>query len=246
MKKYAVLFDVYGTLVDILTDEGMGGLYEALSHILYYDGIYTHHSTLKEIYFSMVKQQKEMSNEKYPEMNSEDIWLTFLKEQKDSNNTRLEIRREDRWAEKMALLFRGLSMLHLELYPHVDSVLNELSKNYKLGIVSDAQNLFVVHELKLLGIFDYFDAMVISNKLGFRKPDPRIFEFCLRELGIAPDRAIFMGNDVYRDIYGAQKVGMKTIFFPTKHGAKEHEGTHPDRVINGYKELPSAVKELFG
>ncbi|MFH1076464.1 MAG: HAD family hydrolase [Pseudomonadota bacterium] len=243
-KTRGILFDVYGTLIDILTDEGMNSLYEPLVRVLYYYGISIDYRALRDTYFSMVKRQKEASREKYPEMNIEDIWLEFLQEQKRKKNVRLTIKREGRWAEKMALLFRGLSMLRLELYRGVKETLIALALDYKLGIISDAQNLFVMHELKLLGIFDLFDAMVVSNEFGYRKPDPRIFGNCLKELGIGADNAVFVGNDMYRDIFGAKQVGMKTIFFSTQYGAKEYNNIRPDRIIQGYYELPDTIRAM--
>lgn len=74
----------------------------------------------------------------------------------------------------------------------------------------------------------YFSVRIISAPLGFRKPDPRLFQLATESLGITPEEAIYVGNDMYRDVYGANRAGLHTIFVDSDQGAKTWENVQPD------------------
>ena len=66
-----------------------------------------------------------------------------------------------------------------------------------------------------------FDTADLSCDYGFRKPDRRLFKAALSKLEIESENVIFVGNDMYRDIFGARQLGIKTVFFrPTKADIK--------------------------
>ena len=76
----AILFDLYGTLIDIETDESMDEIYRGIAHYLTYHGIYLHRWEVRDRYYQIMKQQKEARAEEYPEIDVEAIWNTFLRE----------------------------------------------------------------------------------------------------------------------------------------------------------------------
>jgi putative hydrolase of the HAD superfamily len=55
------------------------------------------------------------------------------------------------------------------------------------------------------------DAIVLSSEVGKRKPHPFIFQRALSELGVAADEALFVGDRLEADVFGASRVGMKTV-----------------------------------
>jgi len=75
-----------------------------------------------------------------------------------------------------------------------------------LAAVSDGQSAYAVPELQAAGLQEYFKPVIVSGDLGFRKPDVRIFEMALSGMGLRPDDVLFIDNDMYRDIYGAQQL----------------------------------------
>lgn len=95
---------------------------------------------------------------------------------------------------------------------YVPSVLARLKERYKLGMVSNfahAPSLRrILHHFRLP---EFFDAIVISGELGLRKPHPRIFEEALRALEAKAEEAVFVGDSLKADIYGAKTVGLKTV-----------------------------------
>lgn len=92
-------------------------------------------------------------------------------------------------------------------------LLEELrSLGFKTGLVSNFTYAKTARTiLKKLGLDTAFDSIAISEEIGFRKPHPAIFEKPLKELNLEPSRCIFSGDNPYTDIYGAGRLGMKTI-----------------------------------
>ncbi len=90
-----------------------------------------------------------------------------------------------------------------------------------MGIVSNAQIFTITLVEDLLGKsladagFD-LDLCVFSNRFRQAKPGPRLFD-CLREglarRGIQPHEAIYVGNDMLKDIWAASQAGLKTAWF---------------------------------
>ena len=90
----------------------------------------------------------------------------------------------------------------------------------------------------------YFDPVIVSGDLGFRKPDPRMFELLLSQMELSPDEILFVGNDMYRDIFGAGQLGIRTVFFRSNQGDQRPAGREPDYIIYRFSELPEAVRFL--
>ena len=76
-----ILFDLYGTLIDIETDESLEEIYRAIAHYLTYHGIYLHRWEVRDRYYEIMKQQKEQRGEEYPEIEVEAIWNRFLRQE---------------------------------------------------------------------------------------------------------------------------------------------------------------------
>ena len=95
------------------------------------------------------------------------------------------------------------------------------NRNLYLGIVTDtAQPLHVkINKLERGGVGDLWDAITPSSEVGVQKPDPKIYQLALQQLGITSDQAIFVGHKT-TELEGARNVGMKTVAFNYDAGAK--------------------------
>jgi len=101
----------------------------------------------------------------------------------------------------------------LALYPHVHLTLTELARRgLKMAVVSDAPRLPVWLRICGLGLQHYFDAVVTSDDAGFKKPHSKPFLMALEKLGAEPSEAIMIGDWVERDMVGAKRVGLQTVF----------------------------------
>jgi putative hydrolase of the HAD superfamily len=235
-----IIFDVYGTLIDIQTDEGYEEIYRSISHFLTYRGIYMRRGEVKASYYGIMENQRKASHEEYFEFDVIGLWQEFLKENAGPSN--FPTYRLKGLPLCLAEMYRGISRQRMQLYPEVKALLDELLPRFKLASVSDAQRFWVVPEMKALGIESYFKTFIISSDLGFRKPDKRIFKAALAGLALEPEEVIFVGNDMYRDIFGAGQLGIRTVFFSSNQGRKEMEGVDPDYIIYNFAELRQAIK----
>lgn len=234
-----ILFDLYGTLIDIETDESMEEIYRGIAHYLTYHGVHMHRWEVRDRYYGIMRQQKEVRGEEYPEIDVEAIWNTFLERegvQSDEDRRKLAL--------ILAQVYRGLSRHRLQLYPDVKRVLDELRPAYRMALVSDAQPCYALPEIRAVGLDGYFDPVIISAYYGFRKPDQRLTEKALAALQLTPAEVICVGNDMYRDIYGAKRLGIRTIFFDSNQGDKSHENVSPDYFAHRFEDVLRGVEAL--
>ena len=134
----------------------------------------------------------------------------------------------------------------LVLYPHVQMTLLELTKRgIRLGVVSDAPEAQVWLRLCSLSLQHVFDAVVTFDDTGERKPGPAPFREVLRRLDAEPGEALMVGDWAERDVVGAQKLGMTTVF--ARYGDTFNTAeSGADFEINDALELLAIVDELNG
>ena len=94
-----------------------------------------------------------------------------------------------------------------KLYPEVSGVLQELTPQFQLAVISnfDGRLRFI---LQHLGISKYFDHVFISSELGADKPDPEIFRRALATLNLKADEVLHVGDDPERDWKAATAAGL--------------------------------------
>lgn len=237
----AIVFDVNGTLVEIETDEGMEEIFRAVGHVLTYQGIDLRRGDVQEIYTRTLKEQRRTSPEEHPEFDAVGIWRTIVDEYAAGYTRSLPADKLAQLPLFLAELYRGVSRRRLRLYPYVRAVLDVLRAHYPLAVVTDAQSAYARAELYQVGLLDYFDPIVVSGDHGHRKPDRRLFELALDGLGVAAADAVYVGNDMHRDVHGAQEAGMRTVMFDSAQGTKEHLDCVPDHTITDYRQLPALL-----
>jgi HAD superfamily hydrolase (TIGR02253 family) len=98
-------------------------------------------------------------------------------------------------------------------YPHVHMTLLALSKSgIKLAVVSDAPGREAWLRLCYLNFHHLFDCVITFEETGERKPSPAPFRRALELLHVAPEEALMVGDWAERDMVGAAKVGITTVF----------------------------------
>jgi putative hydrolase of the HAD superfamily len=233
----AIVFDVNGTLVDIRTDEGMEQIYRAIGRILTYQGIDLRRGEVRELYHSVVREQQSASPEEHPEFDAVAAWRTIVERHASAYTRALPAEKLAQLPLFLAETFRGISRRKLVLYPHVREVLDVLRARFPLAVVTDAQRAYARPELARVGLLEYFDPIVVSGEHGFRKPDKRLFEMALVGVGVDPEHAVYVGNDMHRDVHGAREAGMRTVLFDSDHGTKVFGDCVPDVTITDHREL---------
>ncbi|MHC1710888.1 MAG: HAD family hydrolase [Solidesulfovibrio sp.] len=237
-----IIFDINGTLIDINTDEGNEQIYRSISHFLKYHGIMTNRNEVREGYYQILKEQRRAGGEAFPEFDAVGVWREFLATRMARYGVGIPKNKQAMLPLFLAELYRGISLNRLELYPEVREVLDELRPRYRLAALSDAQTAWAVPEMHMVGLSDYFYPVVVSGDLGYRKPDPRIFALALSRMHLHPEEVVFVGNDMYRDIYGARQAGMRTVFFATGQGQQRMDGVEAHYNIYRFGELRNAIR----
>lgn len=209
MRYKNLVFDLYGTLVDIHTETDLDIMWEKTA--LYY-GFYGARYTpeaFRAAYLALTKEQEGAAGQDYecfPELKIEYIFERLFEEK----GVRAD---QERLARNAAQLFRILSIEYLRLYPGVKEALAALrQEGHRLWLLSNAQRVFTAYEMEALGLSDCFDGIYISSDYGCRKPDRRFFDALLSEQGIRPQEALMIGNDLQTDIAGGRNAGMKTLY----------------------------------
>jgi putative hydrolase of the HAD superfamily len=233
----AVAFDVNGTLVRILTDEGMEQIFRSAAHFLTYQGIDLHRHQVRELYFETLREQHRTSPEEHPEFDAVGAWRSIIDGHLTDFTRTLPAGKLEQMPLFLAEMSRGISRRRLGLYPHVREVLDVLRERYPLALVTDAQSAYTRGELHKVGLLDYFDPIVISGDHGYRKPDRRLFQSALDGMGVAAENALYVGNDMHRDIFGAREAGMPTVMFESGQGTSAYLDCVPDYRITDFRDL---------
>jgi putative hydrolase of the HAD superfamily len=97
------------------------------------------------------------------------------------------------------------------LAPGVKESLERIASQLKLGLISNGTGATQRQKLKALGVESAFDPILISEEVGFRKPDARIFALAIRDWHTPADSVLFVGDDPVSDIGGARAAGMRTL-----------------------------------
>ena len=233
----AVVFDVNGTLVRILTEDGMDQIFRAAAHFLTYQGIGLHRHQVRDLYFRIMKEQQADSSQEHPEFDAVGVWRSIIEGHRTDFTGSLPAQKLEQMPLFLAEMSRGIARRRLGLYPHVREVLDVLRERYPLALVTDAQSAYPRGELHHVGLLDYFDPIIVSGDHGYRKPDRRLFQFALDGMEVAAENTLYVGNDMHRDIFGARRVGMKTVLFDSDQGTKVHLDCVPDYTITDFRQL---------
>jgi putative hydrolase of the HAD superfamily len=233
----AIAFDVNGTLVRIVTEDGMDQAFRAAGHFLTYQGVDLRRHEARDLYFRLMKEQLQASPEAYPEFDAVAIWARIIAEHATDFTCALPAEKLEQMPVFLAEMSRGISRRRLGLYPHVRWVLDVLRERFPLAVVTDAQSAYARGELYKVGLLGYFDPIVVSGDHGYRKPDQRLFRLALDRMGVAAEEALYVGNDMRCDIFGAQQLGMRTVMFDSDQGSKVHHDCVPDHTITDFREL---------
>ncbi len=230
----AVIFDLYGTLVDIWTDEEDLSVYYCLCKFLnYYDVVFDPEELAARYQESAAGHLLDHPGP-YGEI---DVFLVF----EDILTEGLKKSPERALVVWLARLFRSLTTHRLGLFDDTLRALGELETSYRLGLVSDAQWVFSEPEIRFLGLEKYLETVVLSSRYFVRKPAPQIYSHALRAMKLQPSQALYVGNDPARDVPGPQEIGMPVVII-------HREGTPPPLkvpIIRNLQEISSVIQTTF-
>lgn len=221
------IFDLYGTLADVCTDESPRAFWDACAkdaeaYGARYDGV-----SLREAYLALCADEVALRAAVLPGVPKALIEPELL------NVFCRLLDRDAARAKAYATQFRRRSTKWLRPMPHALETLDALrARGARTFLLSNAQACFTRGELDALGFSHRFDGILLSSDAGMKKPYRGLFGLLFSQYGIDPRTAVMVGNDKIADIAGAHDAGLHSRYFHTWQS-----GERPDSLPETCREI---------
>jgi HAD superfamily hydrolase (TIGR01509 family) len=245
----AVIFDLFDTLVDLLqenlpAEEHHGALLPASVHALHAAASQRSAVSFESFTRAMADGSRSFAETHFARGREVPTLLRF-----QDLTRRLGLDDAD-LPGVLTEVHMGILRGQVSPVPHHVEVLGAVRRRARLGLCSNfSHSDTALGVLEETGLRPHFDAVVVSDAFGLRKPRPEIFEEVLSRLAVEPDEAVHVGDNLRVDVLGAAALGIRTAWLtrrvPDPQAAlREHEGAHPDLVLSDLAELPGALARL--
>jgi putative hydrolase of the HAD superfamily len=137
-----------------------------------------------------------------------------------------------------------LDRLSLTALPGVEEALSQCSAVYRLGLISNTTQSTgpaVARALDKLHLGSFFEVIITSVDVGYKKPAKRIFEAALFALRVTAPETLMVGNNLIEDIGGAKALDMRAALFDPS-GTLQSEV--PDFIFHSMQELAAQIARL--
>ena len=237
MKYTDLIFDLYGTLVDIHTEENDTVWEKTAIYFGFYGAHYTR-PQLKEAFTKVLTDREAKAGQSYecfPDIPFEGIFEELFRAKGITENAK-------ELGINAAQLFRISSLDYIKLYPGtLDALAFLRQKGLRLWLLSNAQRVFTAFELRHLGLGEQLDGIYISSDYRCRKPDVRFYRALIEERELDPAKCLMIGNDRHTDIAGAKNAGLATLYMHTAltpaDQAEADPELHPSRTEGPHYEF---------
>ncbi len=210
MKYSTVFFDLYGTLIDLHTDEQSDRAWEALRDELHRNGAeYTSLTELRRA-FADEEAALEMQEVGRPE-HEIDLAPAY-----HNLFTLKGIAPSADQIARAAWAFRDGSTDYIRLYDGAVELLDALrAQGRRTVLLSNAQKLYTMPELEKFSLAPHLDQIFISSEAGWKKPSEHFYTLGLKTAGAVADHTLMVGNDPQADMEGARRVGVDGAYLHT-------------------------------
>ncbi|MCW3985658.1 MAG: HAD family hydrolase [Candidatus Bathyarchaeota archaeon] len=237
----AVIFDFIGTLTE-LVGYSLENAEKELFRSLVADGYNINCESFFEAYKKTYQKYREIRYEQLVEV-ANAVWVSEALSYLGYATTPQE---ENIKAAVNAFFHSYLEALRLRSF--AKSTLQRLSQNYKLGLLSNFTYAPVIYAaLGNLRINGFFDAVLVSEAVGWRKPNAKVFQESLKRLRVKAYETIYVGDNPLEDIQGAKGVGMRTVFIPSQFNSlkdMQKEEHPPDHTIEKLSDITKIINTL--
>lgn len=203
------IFDLYGTLVDIRTNERNPSLWKKLALFYSFQGAAYTGKELRNRYRELEANARTAPTPyAYPEICAADIFRTLYTEK--------GIQPTEELLTATGQFFRIESLHTLQCYPATIDTLTQLrAAGCGVYLLSNAQRIFTEYELRSLGLWELFDGILISSDEGCCKPDPAFFQILFDRYDLDPATCLMIGNERTSDLAGAVAAGIDCCYIHT-------------------------------
>lgn len=234
------MFDLYGTLIDINTNEWDRKLWEKISVLYRYRQADYTAEEIQNGYGKYVQEEKDLVHRRFPEYSEIDIKIEKVFKRLF---TAKNVKCTKRDVQEICTAFRCYSTVYIRLYDGVLDLLDTLkAKGKRIYLLSNAQRSFTENELNMFGLMPYFDGVVISSDEECCKPDVHYYNTLIDRYNLKKSETIMIGNDYLSDIRGAKNAGIKSLYIhqsisPEIEGELEADFRVMDGDVYKIKEL---------
>lgn len=227
----AVGFDLFGTLVEAEADWRTGVL--SMCRHLRGCGYAFSDDAFVSNYQAVVAEYRRIRYEELREVNN-GVWVA-------DTLRRMGLEAQPSSPHIISAVERYFDAWKITVAPDAPGVLERLRGRFTLALVSNfTDGSFLRRLLGRLGIGAYFDHIIDSDSVGWRKPHPAIFQRFLELSGARAEEAVFIGDDLDSDIKGAQGVGIRAVLLDRSRPARDHQGegeVQPDHSVSSLEEF---------
>ena len=194
-----VLFDLYGTLLDVGLDEDQPALWQGLATALRAcGGTVGAPDDVRRRFRQILGEEAARAGEGF-------LLDATFRRLLAGVGARGEV-------ASLGRVFRQLSIRQLSIRTYVAPMFAALRQTAcHLGIVSNTEAVLTHFDLDRFPILRSVDTLVLSSEVGVRKPDPRIFRIALDRLQVPAGTAVFVGNSLDEDVLGARRADLRAI-----------------------------------
>jgi 2-haloalkanoic acid dehalogenase type II len=183
-----------------------------------------------------------------------DLWRRFLRAayrfRAENHRSPVYHRYDEAWALQFDYVFERMKLVgdpraaavHLrdrlaaaDAYPEVYPFLDSLRPRYRLAVLSNSDDDFLTAALDRNAL--HFDTVVTSERARAIKPDPAIFRFLARELSLAPERILYVGDNPIPDVLGPRRAGFRVAWVNRAGVRRPRSVPPPDIRVRNLSEL---------
>ncbi|MBP2657679.1 MAG: Pyrimidine 5-nucleotidase YjjG [Firmicutes bacterium] len=139
------------------------------------------------------------------------------------------------YALDMYEVYWGTMLEHMKLNNGVMELFQRLKcRNIKTAICTDLTAHIQYRKIRKLGLEKYIDYIVTSEEIGIEKPSEKMFQACLTKLKLMPEETFYIGDSFKKDIIGASRMGILTIWYNVNEEEVEADGRAKYLNINTF------------
>jgi len=224
-------FDFFGTLVEAKAEANR--CIDSICQKLHQHEIHLSHDEFTRTYRAAASDQRAVRRSTQKEVSNRVILTETLK--------RFGYNVEDSSPPIVEGVEAYFEPWKLSVYEDAWKAVEGLRSAYRVGLISNfTDTLFLRSSLHRLGLEKYFEFVLVSEEVGWRKPHPLIFNRFLHLMGVEARETLFVGDDLRCDIFGAKNVGIKTAWIvrgPNRETDAEVNAIQPDYIVHSLEEL---------
>lgn len=208
------IFDLYGTLIDIHTNENKPYLFQKISEFYSANGAIYSPKEFKKQYLHYIVLERSKSDNPYYEHEIGNVFANLYLDK--------GVKPDDALIRYTARIFRIISRTKMAVYDGVFELFDKIhQKGGRVFLLSNAQSLFTLPELKETGLYECFDGVLISSEEQVCKPDTHFMDILMKRYGLVKECSIMIGNDRRSDIKLANAYGMDSLYLMTDSHIEE-------------------------